>query len=110
MSEKNSKIIFVGSLFVAAILAAGVVCSAKVLNHHNDNFALNLSNEELTKRTDKDYLIDINLLNENAPEYKKLKDGDKEALKHLVKAADILQNIQYKLDNKSNIALFFCYL
>ncbi len=104
MSEKNSKIIFVGSLFVAAILTAGIVCSAKVLNNPSNNFALNLSNAELTKRTDKDYLIDINLLNENSPEYKNLKNGDKEALKHLVKAADILQNIQYKLDNKNNIA------
>ncbi len=103
MAENNTKLIILGSAIVVAALAAGVIFGAKALNHKDGNFVLNLSPSELEKRTDGKYLIDINLLDENAPEYKNLKDGDKEALKHLVKAAYILENIQLKLDNKDNI-------
>ena len=48
------------------------------------NFEFNLTLEELTKRTDKDYLIRKPMLKETAEEYNNLSDGDKEALKHLV--------------------------
>ena len=48
------------------------------------NFELNLTQEELEKRTNKDYLIKKTMLDINAPEYNNLESGDKEALKHLV--------------------------
>ena len=103
MSDK--KLIILGSIFVAAAIAAGAIFGAKIFDgSKNDKFALNLSSEELSKRTDKQYLIDINLLDEKSPEYQNLKDGDKEALKHLVRAAEILQNIYLQLDNHDNLA------
>ncbi len=104
MSDKNAKIILLSSVFVAAILAAGVVFGAKIFNHSDKaKFALNLSTDELTKRTNKEYLMDINLLDVNSPEYENLQSGDKETLRHLVKAAEILQNIQFQLDNRDNL-------
>ena len=57
------------------------------------NFELNLSKEELEKRTNKDYLITKKMLKADAPEYLALAEGDKKALKHLVKAAYILEKI-----------------
>ncbi len=66
-------------------------------------YELNLSMEELEKRTHKDYLVTKKMLAEDAPEYTSLADGDKEALKHLVKAAYILEGINKKLDNVHNL-------
>lgn len=67
------------------------------------NFEIGLSTEELQKRTHKDYLTTKNMLEADCKEYKKLKKGDKEALKHLVKAAYILDEIYLKQDNEKNI-------
>lgn len=66
-------------------------------------YTLNLSMEELKKRTDKDHLITKKFLKADAPEYLALADGDKEALKHLVKAANILEKINMQLDNEDNL-------
>jgi len=66
-------------------------------------YTLNLSMEELEKRTHKDYLITKKFLKADAPEYLELADGDKEALKHLVRAANILETINMQLDNADNI-------
>lgn len=66
-------------------------------------YELNLSLEELEKRTHKDYLVTKKMLAEDAPEYQNLADGDKRALKHLVKAAYILEKINKKLDNVHNL-------
>ena len=66
-------------------------------------FELNLSTEELERRTNKDALPTTTMLKPGAPEYEKLAAGDKEALKHLVKAGKILENIHLKLDNENNI-------
>ena len=44
-------------------------------------FELNLSMEELEKRTNKDYLMTKKMLKSDAPEYLNLQDGDKKALK-----------------------------
>ena len=63
----------------------------------------NLSIEELEKRTHKDYLIKKEMLKEDAPEYNSLADGDKEALKHLVKAAQYANIIYMKQDNELNL-------
>lgn len=63
----------------------------------------NLSIEELEKRTHKDYLIKKEMLKEDAPEYNELADGDKEALKHLVRAAQYANTIYMKQDNELNL-------
>ena len=72
-------------------------------------YELNLSNEELEKRTNKDYLTTKKMLKADAPEYLELAEGDKEALKHLVKAAYILEKINMQLDNPHNLE-FKAYL
>lgn len=67
------------------------------------NYELNLSIEELEKRTHKDYLATKKMLEPDAIEYVSLAEGDKEALKYLVKAGDILEKINMQLDNKENL-------
>lgn len=66
-------------------------------------YELNLSMEELEKRTHKDYLTTKKMLEVDAPEYTALLDGDKEALVHLVKAGDVLEKINKQLDNHHNL-------
>ena len=66
-------------------------------------FEFNLSMEELEKRTSKDYLMTKKMLKCDAPEYLELTDGDKEALKHLVKAAYILEKINMQIDCHHNL-------
>lgn len=66
-------------------------------------FEFNLSMEELEKRTHKDYLMTKKMLKADAPEYLELADGDKEALKHLVKAAYILEKINMQIDCYQNL-------
>lgn len=67
------------------------------------DFTLNLSREELEKRTNKDYLNTKKMLTPDAPEYIELADGDKNALKHLVRAAYILEKINMQIDNPHNL-------
>lgn len=66
-------------------------------------YRLNLSHEELEKRTHKDYLTTKKMLAVDSPEYLELADGDKQALKHLVKAAVVLDKINMQLDNFHNL-------
>ena len=66
-------------------------------------FEFNLPMKELEKRTHKDYLIKKKFLKVNAPEYKELAPGDKEALKHLVKAASHLDKVNMQLDCVHNL-------
>ena len=68
------------------------------------NFEFNLSMEELEKRTGKEYLTTKKFLTPESPEYVGLKDGDKQALKHLVKAASVIEKINMQLDCKYNLA------
>ena len=67
------------------------------------DFEFNLSMEELKKRTHKDYLTTKKMLAVDAPEYLELAEGDKQALKHLVKAALVLDKINMQLDNPNNL-------
>ena len=67
------------------------------------NYELNLQMEELKKRTNSDYLVTKKFLKADAPEYLQLEQGDKDALKHLVKAASILENIHMQIDCKHNL-------
>ena len=66
-------------------------------------YEINLSLEELQKRTNKDYLTTKKMLTVDAPEYLTLQEGDKQALKHLVKAARVLDKINMQLDNPHNL-------
>ena len=66
-------------------------------------FKLNLTLKELEKRTSKDYLITKKFLKPDAPEYLALKEGDKKALSHLVKAANIIGHINMQLDCQDNL-------
>ncbi len=66
-------------------------------------FEFNLSMEELEKRTHKDYLMTKKMLKADAPEYLELAQGDREALKHLVKAAYILEKINMQIDCHHNL-------
>ena len=103
----NNKLILLGSLIVAAAVGFGTFYGIKYLNSksvNNEPFQINLSEEELTKRTSSEYLNTIKLLDVNAPEYLNLAQGDKDALKHLVKAAMLIQEIQFDLDNRDNKA------
>ena len=67
------------------------------------NYEINLSLKELQKRTHKDYLTTKKMLAPDAPEYLNLAEGDKKALKHLVKAAVILDKVNMQLDNPHNL-------
>ena len=73
------------------------------VNIGKKDFEMNLSMEELKKRTHKDYLTTKKMLAVDAPEYTELAEGDKEALKHLVKAAVVLDKINMQLDNPNNL-------
>lgn len=66
-------------------------------------FEFNLSMDELEKRTHKDYLMTKKMLKADAPEYLELAEGDKKALKHLVKAAYILEKINMQIDCHHNL-------
>ena len=65
------------------------------------DFGLDMA--ELEKRTNKEYINTKVLLKEDAPEYLALQDGDKQALKYLVKAGAILENVHLKTDDHHNI-------
>lgn len=67
------------------------------------DFELNLTMEELEKRTHKDYLMTKKMLKADAPEYLELAEGDKTALTHLVKAAYILEKINMQIDCHHNL-------
>ena len=85
---------------MAQLEAAGNVNRIGIMNK---TFEFGLSAEELEKRTQKDYLSTIKLLKEDSKEYSQLADGDKKALSHLVKAANILNDVYLKQDNPKNI-------
>ena len=72
------------------------------LNKKN-GYEINLSLKELQKRTHKDYLTTKKMLSADAPEYLNLAEGDKKALKHLVKAAIVLDKVNMQLDNPHNL-------
>lgn len=72
-------------------------------NKNIQNYKINLSTEELEKRTNPEYLKTIQCISPDDEEYKNLEQGDKEALKHLVKAASYANTIFMKQDNEQNI-------
>lgn len=69
-----------------------------------NKFKLGLSEKELQKRTNKDYLTTKKMLEVNSKEYENLHPNDKITLAHLVKAAHILEEVFLKQDNENNIS------
>ena len=67
------------------------------------HYKLNLSETELKEKTTHEHFVPITLTDENSTAYKSLADGDKKALKHLIKAGEYMQSVEYKLDNPNNI-------
>lgn len=65
---------------------------------------IGLSESELTERTNPECLMPKIMLDIDNPEFLNLEEGDKKALKHLVKAAMLIDEVSYKLDNHQNIA------
>ena len=66
-------------------------------------YEFGLDMPELEKRTSKEYINTKVLLKPDSPEYLSLAEGDKEALKYLVKAGDILENIHLQIDDHHNL-------
>ena len=66
-------------------------------------FEFGLDLAELEKRTSKEYINIKVLLKPDSPEYLSLAEGDKEALKYLVKAGDVLENIHLQIDDHYNL-------
>ena len=66
-------------------------------------FEFGLDLPELEKRTSNEYLVRKVLLKSDSPEYLSLSKGDKEALKYLVKAGEILENIEFQIDDHNNL-------
>lgn len=65
------------------------------------NYGLDI--KELEKRTHKDYLVTKKMLDVDSPEFKALAEGDKIALKYLVKAARVVEKINMQLDSCHNL-------
>ena len=103
LTKKVIIIIVVAVIVVAAALAVILVFVLKKDDEEPECPECGLSMEELQKRTDPKYLGVIKLLKSDSPEYAALKDGDKQALKHLVKAATYLENIEFQIDDNYNI-------
>ena len=68
-----------------------------------ETFEFNLTMAELEKITHKDYLITKKFLKADAPEFLALAPSDKKALRHLCKAAEILEKINMQIDCKHNL-------
>ena len=101
---KENYLIIISIIIGVIILGVMAFFIIRLLNEEDDskyNFGLNI--EELEKRISKEYLGTISLLKSNATEYESLNEGDKQALKHLVKAGAILENIEMKIDDPHNI-------
>jgi hypothetical protein len=105
--KRNLKIIFL-FLFGALILIGIIVVIVMVIKNLNDDkeesdkiFGLTL--EELRKRTNPEFLGTKTLLKADATEYTSLEEGDRIALKHLVKAGQYLENIEYQIDDHYNL-------
>ena len=69
----------------------------------NMKYEFGLEMEELEKRTNPEFITTKILLKSDSPEYLSLQEGDKEALKYLVKAGAILENIHLQIDDHNNL-------
>lgn len=68
-----------------------------------NGYELNYTIDELKKMTSEE-MTDVVLLSDSSPAYKALTEEDKKALKHLIAAAKILNNVSLQQDNPHNLA------
>jgi len=68
-----------------------------------NGYELNYTIDELKKMTSEE-MTDVVLLSDSSPAYKALTEEDKKALKHLIAAAKILNNVSLQQDNSHNLA------
>ena len=112
VDEKKSKkkeiikvVIIIGVILL--VIGVGLTLFFVLYSNHDgdedENFEFGLNLTELQRRTDPKYLGTKKLLTVGAPEYEALDDKDKEALKHLIKAATYLENIEFQIDDHHNI-------
>ena len=73
------------------------------MSSSTNKYEFGLELEELEKRTNPEFITTKVLLKSDAPEYLSLQEGDKEALKYLVKAGAILENIHLQIDDHNNL-------
>ena len=73
------------------------------MSSSNMKYEFGLEMEELEKRTNPEFITTKILLKSDSPEYLSLQEGDKEALKYLVKAGAILENIHLQIDDHNNL-------
>jgi len=67
-----------------------------------NGYELNYTADKFKRMATKE-MMDINLLSDTSDAYKNLQEGDKKALKHLVAAAKILNNVALQQDNALNL-------
>lgn len=77
--------------------------SFKSSQKKDKTFRLNYSIDELEKRISPEAFTEYRMLDINSVQYRNLQRGDKEALKHLVKAALILDSVYLRQDNIHNL-------
>ena len=102
--------ILVGLALIAAIIIVILILTKKD-NKPNPapddeevkTYEFGLSMDELKNKTNPKSMFQFVFLKPDSVEYTSLKEGDKKALKYLVKAAMILQNIHYRIDEINNI-------
>jgi hypothetical protein len=97
-------------ILVAIVLISVIIVLVFVLSKKDDDkkektyeYEFGLNMDELRNKTNPDYMYEFNFLTPNSVEYTSLEEGDKKALKYLAKAAVILQNIHFRIDEPNNI-------
>ena len=97
--------VFLGIVIISvAIVIIFILLKGKDKSNNEDKpyqYGYNIT--ELRRRTSKECLGTIYLLDENSTEYANLDENDKKALYHLVKAGQYLENIEYQIDNHHNL-------
>ena len=68
-----------------------------------DKFDIALTEQDLRSRTKSDAFTPYKMLGVNAPEYMALSENDKKALKHLVRASDIIDRVALRMDHHYNL-------
>ena len=114
-NKSKKKIILIILAIIGVLVTIGaiiiIVFIAKEKYDDTDNnkkddqkeFEYGLTLTELQDRTNSEHLGKFIFLNHNSEEYTTLQEKDKQALKYLVKAAMIMDEIALRLDNVHNI-------
>ena len=87
-------------LIVLAIIAIIIISQEEYTDP--PVFAYGLTLEELKYRTNETNLTTIKLLEKNSSQYNNLTEEEKEALKLLIEAAKLIEDIHLQLDNEKN--------